>query len=414
MVGTTKRTFFRLGFGFTRSRNGPVAMHAALSIPAVTGAWQYEGGGAFKNNEGLYRWDRSLIEGLDVRDGAVRQLDQSRIGAVLLGEPGDLRGGPPVTGLLIQNTNPMMVAPDLNKVHRGFAREDLFTAVHEQFMTDTAKMADIVLPATMFLEHDDIYQGGGHQFIMLGAKVVEPPEHCRTNHFVICELARRLGATHRGFEMTVDEIIDWTLRASDYPNLAEMRERRWVDCQPDFETSHYLNGFAHPDRKFHFRPGWDETPLRTMTGRAMAPGICEAAGMPALPDHWAVIEAATATEPFRLVTAPARNYLNSSFTETPTSRAKEKRPTAKLHPDDAERLGIADGARVRIGNRRGALTLHAALFNGLQPGVVVVESIWPNQAFEGGIGINALTGADPVAPIGGAAFHDNAVWVRPA
>ena len=414
MVGTTKRTFFRLGFGFTRSRNGPVAMHAALSIPAVTGAWQYEGGGAFKNNEGLYRWDRSLIEGLDVRDGAVRQLDQSRIGAVLLGEPGDLRGGPPVTGLLIQNTNPMMVAPDLNKVHRGFAREDLFTAVHEQFMTDTAKMADIVLPATMFLEHDDIYQGGGHQFIMLGAKVVEPPEHCRTNHFVICELARRLGATHRGFEMTVDEIIDWTLRASDYPNLAEMRECRWVDCQPDFETSHYLNGFAHPDRKFHFRPGWDETPLRTMTGRAMAPGICEAAGMPALPDHWAVIEAATATEPFRLVTAPARNYLNSSFTETPTSRAKEKRPTAKLHPDDAERLGIADGARVRIGNRRGALTLHAALFNGLQPGVVVVESIWPNQAFEGGIGINALTGADPVAPIGGAAFHDNAVWVRPA
>ena len=127
-----------------------------------------------------------------------------------------------------------------------------------------------------------------------------------------------------------------------------------------------------------------------------------------------MIEAPTAAEPFRLVTAPARNYLNSSFTETPTSRAKEKRPTVKLHPDDAKRLGIADGDRVSLGNRRGALTLHAALFDGLQPGVVVVESIWPNQAFESGIGINALTGADPIAPIGGAAFHDNSVWLRPA
>jgi anaerobic selenocysteine-containing dehydrogenase len=412
MVGTTKRTFFRLGFGFTRSRNGPVNMHAALSIPAVTGAWQLEGGGAFKNNEGLFRWDRSLIEGLELRDESVRQLDQSRIGAVLLGEEADLRDGPPVTGLLIQNTNPMMVAPDLNKVHAGFARTDLFTAVHEQFMTDTAKMADIVLPATMFLEHDDIYQGGGHQHIMFGAKVVEPPENCRTNHFVICELAKRLGAEHRGFDMSVEEIIGWTLEASDYPDLATMREERWVDCQPDFETSHYLNGFAHADGKFHFRPGWDTTPLGTMTGKAMAPGICEAAGMPELPDHWPVIENATEAEPFRLITAPARNYLNSSFTETPTSKAKEKRPTAKLHPEDAVRLGIADGDKIRMGNKRGELTLHAAHFDGLQPGVVVVESIWPNDAFEGGIGINALTGADPVAPIGGAAFHDNSVWVR--
>jgi anaerobic selenocysteine-containing dehydrogenase len=135
--------------------------------------------------------------------------------------------------------------------------------------------------------------------------------------------------------------------------------------------------------------------------------------MPAFPDHWEVIETTSAALPFRLVAAPARNYLNSSFTETPTSRRKEGRPTAKLHPADAEMLGIADGARLRLGNGRGTVVLHAEHFDGLQRGVVVAESIWPNEAFEEGIGINALTGADPVKPIGGAAFHDSAIWVRP-
>ena len=100
--------------------------------------------------------------------------------------------------MLIQNTNPVSVAPDQERVKRGFAREDLFVAVHEQFMTETAKAADVVLPATMFLEHDDIYQGGGHQYILLGPKLVEPPGECRTNHEVICALAKRLGAEHPG------------------------------------------------------------------------------------------------------------------------------------------------------------------------------------------------------------------------
>ena len=148
----------------------------------------------------------------------------------------------------------MMVAPDLNKVHAGFARDDLFTVVHEQFMTDTAKMADIVLPATMFLEHDDIYQGGGHQYVIAGPKIVEPPEGCRSNHEVLQALATRLGVTHPGFEMTARELCDWTLEASGYPGFDELEAARWHDAQPDFKTAHYLNGFAKRRRQVPLRP----------------------------------------------------------------------------------------------------------------------------------------------------------------
>ncbi|MAW69341.1 MAG: dehydrogenase, partial [Acidiferrobacteraceae bacterium] len=200
MIGETPKTFFRLGYGFTRQRNGAASMHAALSIAAVAGSWRHEGGGAFHSNGGIYHWDKTLLEGLDHLDPDVRMLDQSRIGAILTGDKQDIKDGPPVTALFIQNTNPMSVAPDLNRVHEGFARKDLFVCVHEQFMTETAEMADIILPATMFLEHDDVYQAGGHQHITLGPKIVNPPEGCRSNHEVICALAKRLGAKHPGFE----------------------------------------------------------------------------------------------------------------------------------------------------------------------------------------------------------------------
>ena len=175
LIGENTRTYFRLGYGFSRSRNGAINMHAASCIAAVTGAWQHEGGGAFHNNGAIFHLNTSLIEGGDMRDASIRMLDQSRIGQILTGDEDALRGGPPVDAMLIQNTNPVAVAPDQEVVKRGFAREDLFVCVHEQFMTDTAKMADIVLPATMFVEHDDFYTAGGSQYILLGPKLIDPP-----------------------------------------------------------------------------------------------------------------------------------------------------------------------------------------------------------------------------------------------
>ena len=408
LVGERKRTYFRLGYGFSRSRNGAVNMHAASCIAAVTGAWRLEGGGAFHNNGAIYHWRKTMIEGLDACDPSVRQLDQSRIGPILVGEADALCGGPPVTAMLIQNTNPVSVAPEQDKVKRGFARDDLFVCVHEQFMTETARMADIVLPATMFLEHDDLYQGGGHQYIQLGPKLVDPPGECRSNHEVICALAQRLGAEHPGFAMTPRELIDWTLRESGWGTLERLEAEGWIDCQPSFERAHYLDGFAWKDGKFRFKPDWPNVPFRSPTTCGPVDQI------PPLPDHWGVIEEADAAHPFRLVTAPARNYLNSTFTETPTSLQRERRPELMLHPDDAASCGIADGDPIVIGNPRGEVRLHARLFDGVRRGVAIAESIWPNAAFVDGKGINTITGADAIAPFGGAAFHDNRIWIRRA
>ena len=199
--------------------------------------------------------------------------------------------------------------------------------------------------------------------------------------------------------MTDRAIIDETLIVSGWPNLETVETNRWHDAQPDFATAHFLHGFGHADKKFHFRANWAAIGARHE-------------GMSALPDHIEVIDSATADRPFRLIAAPARSFLNSTFTETPSSRRREGRPTLLVHPADAARLGLIDGSRVRIGNDRGEVILHAKLAEGAQPGVVVAESIWPHADHEGGSGINALTSDEPALPDGGAVFHDTAIWVR--
>jgi anaerobic selenocysteine-containing dehydrogenase len=407
LIGETKRTFFRLGYGFSRSRNGAVNMHAVSCIPAVTGAWKYEGGGALHSNSGIYKWNKKMIEGTDAKTSGLRIIDQSRIGPALLGNPSDLAGGPPVKAMLIQNTNPASVAPDQTKVKQGLAREDLFVCVHEQFMTETAKYADIVLPATMFLEHDDVYQGGGHQHIMFGRKLVDAPGECRSNHDVLCDLAKRLGAEHEGFNMTPRELIDWTLQHSRRPDLEKLDEDNWIDVQPDFETAHNLKGFGHADGKFRFKPDWAKAAFTSPLG-ALGP----VEDMPMFPDYWNAIEEANAEYPFRLATSPARTFLNSSFNETPSSLKREGRPTLFVHPLDLEAAGIADGDKVTVGSARGTVTLHAKAHDGQRRGVLIAESIWPNDAFEDGHGINTLTGCDQPAPAAGGTYHDNRVWLR--
>jgi len=400
LYGSTQRSYLRVGYGFTRQRNGAAAMHAVSCLPAVSGAWAHLGGGALFGNGALYGLNTRFHYGLDKVDTPARQLDMGRIGAVLAGDRRDLGDGPPVSALLIQSTNPAVVAPESAAVRRGLLREDLFTCVHEQFMTDTARLADIVLPATTFLEHDALYQAAGHTFLQASRAVISAPGECRSNHVFISQLAQRLGVNHPAFDLDEWSLIDRLLTDSGKPGADALLEKGWLDCALPFEKAHFIDGFAHPDGRFRFAPDW----------QALGEGH---AVMPSLPDHLDVINRTTRDKPFRLVAAPARNYLNTTFTETPTSRQKESRPNVLVHSTVCTQLGIAAGDVVRLGNGLGSLLLHSQPFDGMQEGTLIVESQWPNDAFIEGIGINALVSAEPGFPAAGAAYHDTAVWLKP-
>ena len=322
LYGQTPRSFIRAGFGFTRTRNGSAAMHAVSCLPAVTGAWQHKGGGAFflTYDKDLWGIDTTILHGLDAIDPDTRILDQSRIGAVLTGDAEALRGGPPVTAMLMQNANSATVAPESALVARGLARDDLFLVVHEQFMTATARYADIVLPATTFLEHDDMYFGLGHTFLTYGPQLIEPLGGARSNHDVVCALAQRLGAKHPGFSMSARELLDDGLTRAGLPGIEEVGQIGWVDRTLSFEKAHFLDGFPQPDGRFRFKPDW----------QSIGP---QHARMPAMVDHSDDFEQTTASQPFKLVCPPARNFLNSTFTETPTARQeRDGRACACIHP----------------------------------------------------------------------------------
>ncbi|MGI9315957.1 MAG: molybdopterin-dependent oxidoreductase [bacterium] len=399
--GDTPASYIRLGIGFSRSRNGASNVHAVSCLPALTGAWKHKGGGALLSTGGSFHIDDTLFHGLDQQSPQGRTLDMSEIGAVLTGDSAALKGGPPVKAMLIQSTNPMLVAPDLGKVREGLLREDLFVCVHEQFMTETAEMADLVLPATCFVEHDDLYRSYGQTFLQVADKIIDGPGECRSNHSLICDLAGRLGSDYRGFGMSEKQLIAETLNNSGYPSADEFTHKHFLDCAPEYEEAHFLNGFSWPDKKFRFSPDWT----------SIGPRGHE---MPTMPDHWDVIENADQEHPLRLVAAPSRGYLNSTFNQSPSSIKREKKPWLKIHPDTAIQYELKNDHQATIGNRKGSVTVTVNVFEHIQRDTVVVEGIWPAQAFPEGIGINILIDAEPAAPNGGAVFHDTAVWVKPA
>jgi anaerobic selenocysteine-containing dehydrogenase len=218
---------------------------------------------------------------------------------------------------------------------------------------------------------------------------------------VLCELASRLGAEHPGFAMSEWELIDATLQRSGHPDAETIYRQHWLDCAQEFETMHFLDGFAFPDKRFRFKPDWS----------SIGPSF---KNLPAFPDYCDNIDEASDAKPFRLIAAPARAFLNSSFTETPSSRKLESRPTLQIHPEDCRQLGIAENSAVRLGNERGSVVVHAKPFAHIPRGVVVVESIWDNAAFLEGNGINTLITSEPGFPNGGATFHDTAIWIQPA
>ncbi|GAB0056415.1 Formate dehydrogenase H [Candidatus Magnetaquicoccaceae bacterium FCR-1] len=389
MYGQARAPFIRLGLGMSRQNNGAVNVHAVSCLPALTGAWKKPGGGALFATGGAFNIATGPMPAPHAPH-PTRLIDMSRLGESLTNPELD----PPIQGLMISHANPATTCPDLQRLYVGLSREDLFSVVHEQVMTDTARFADILLPATTFLEHEDLYKSYGHYALQHAHPLLPATGQAKSNHDFVNALAQRMGFGDACFQLDTAATITRILADSGLPPL-ENWERPWIDCAPSWEGVHFGDGFPQPDRRFHFRPNWTDP------------------AMPRLPDHWPVNHrddpAEAAAYPLDFMTPPAMEVLNSTFSGT--ARAQRHPPLLWINPADAQRRGIEDGDRVAVYNGVGRLTMRARITTEVRAGLTLCESNQPATAFPERIGLNALSHATRVAPDGGPALHDNRVEV---
>jgi anaerobic selenocysteine-containing dehydrogenase len=313
---------------------------------------------------------------------------------------------PPVRALYVYNSNPAAVAPDQSKVLEGLRREDLFTVVHEQFMTDTCDFADIVLPATTQLEHFDLHKAYGHFYLTLNLPAIQPLDEARPNSEVFRLLAARLGFTEECFKDSDEEIARQALD-SDHPalrgiTLDVLRERGWARLNLSEDFAPFAEG-----------------------NFPTASGKCElysarlaAQGLPAVPEFIPPKESkASAPElarefPLALLTPAAHAFLNSSFANLPKQLRQERAPFVEINPQDADARGIREGDRVRAFNARGACELRAVVTTRARLGVVVSPSVWWNKLSPDGANVNQLTSQSLTDMGGGATFYDALVEIE--
>jgi anaerobic selenocysteine-containing dehydrogenase len=385
----------RLNYGMQRVRGGGNAARLVASLPALIGAWRHRAGGVLLSSSGAFEPDRMALHrpGLRPRGQAPRTINMSTIGNDLLA-PGSADFGPKIEALVVYNSNPVAVAPESGVVARGFAREDLFTVVLEQFQTDTADYADYVLPATTQLEHWDVHGSYGHTDVLLNRPALAPLGQARSNSQIFRDLAARMGFTEPCF-------------AEDDLSLCQSAFAGQVDF-----SELLAQGFARlklPDAPF-------------AEGRFPTPsGKCEffsqrlvAQGLDGLPDHLPNYETAQAGGrfPLAMISPPARNFLNSTFVNVASLRGIEGEPLLEIHPDDARSRGIADGTVVRVFNARGSYCVKAAISRRARPGVVNGLGIWWKKLGLDGTNVNELT-SQRLTDLGrGPVFYDCLVEVE--
>ncbi|MBF0418631.1 MAG: molybdopterin-dependent oxidoreductase [Magnetococcales bacterium] len=390
LLAQARAPFLRLGLGMSRQANGAVNLHAVTCLAAMIGAWDKEGGGALFATGDAFHMQMEPVRHTQFLSSPTRILDMSRLGA-LLTDPGL---SPRIHSLLVFNANPAGSCPDLNRVHQGLRRDDLFTVVHEQVMTDTARLADVIWPATTFLEQDDLFKSYGQYTLQWSHGCLPPRGEARCNHDVVNALANAMGFTEPAFQGNTLERIEQLLAASDYPPLESWKDPGWLDCRPPREERQFTHSFPTKDGRFHFYPGWSNP------------------AMPTKPDHWPVNardrQPETNPYPLDFMIPPSLDALNTTFSYIADDRLA---PRLWIHPEDAASRGIGEGDWVRVANERGQVTLKAKLTERVRPGLTVCPGMSRGEMFAEGVSLNCLTSAEPVAPDGGACFHDNRVEV---
>jgi anaerobic selenocysteine-containing dehydrogenase len=385
--GQARAPFIRLGQGLSRHVGGGMAVRTIACLPGLTGAWRHPGGGALLATAGAYNFNFKAVRRSDLQPGDCRTLNMVRFGRALL-EWQD----PPLHALFIQSNNPAVTCPEQTLVRRGLAREDLFTVVHDTFLTDTARYADLVLPACTAFESEDVYRGYGTYYVQYGTQVLPPQGEA--------ELARLLDLSDPVFRRTPHEHIAALLDVPEGP-LAGLGLEMLLDGAP-----HRLNvpALGHTfDRHFPTPSGKLQIACPELTAR----------GLPDLPDYLPDPQATPAAYPLRLVTAPGHHLHHSSFTGVASLRRREGGPWASLHPAEATPRGIQPGQAMELFNASGSVGLYARLTTDVPRGVVVVEGHRPQSQHLSGGPLNRLC-ADRYSDLGeGATYQSTWLDVRP-
>jgi anaerobic selenocysteine-containing dehydrogenase len=399
--GESRPSFIRLNYGLQRHRGGGSAVRAISILPALTGTWNDVGGGCQLSSSGTFSLNSKALERPDLIRPGTRTINMSRLGEALTSID-----DPPVRALVVYNSNPGSVAPDRARVRAGLAREDLFTVVLEQFQTDTADYADVLLPATTQLEHEDLHKTYGHLYVMHNAQAIAPLGEALPNTEIFRRLAAAMGLEHPELRDTDEAMMRQALTgagpSSSGISLEELRTRG-------------SRRLTLPAPHLPFRAG--ET-LPTPSGRIeIRSEQVGALGIDPLPLYIPPAESEeempelAARYPLALISPPAHTFLNSTFVNVTSLRRAARKPTLEIDAVDAAARGIAAGDRVRIRNDRGDFSAEAVISDRVRPGVVSAPSVWWGKLTEDGRNANDTT-SQRLTDIGrGATFYDNLVEV---
>jgi molybdopterin guanine dinucleotide-containing S/N-oxide reductase-like protein len=401
---TTRPAALRLNYGVQRGEFGGTAVRAIAMLPALTGAWEHRGGGGSLSTSGAFKWDEKTVRRPDLALASplgreARWVNMSTLGYALteLGRNPVTKhqDGPAVFALFVYNSNPGAVAPNQNAVRRGMAREDLFTVVHEQFFNDTTDYADYVLPATTFLEHQDIQGAYGHYFVQLSNQAIEPLGDAKSNVWLFSQLAQRMGFEEQCFRDTPEEIIRQAL-ALGKDGRSTNAGMEHISLEDLKREGHIPLAFHRDPQNAPFQP-YTSGPLPTPSGKIeFFSETLASQGQDGLPAYVAPVESRWSENaklfPLEFLSRKADNYMNSTFANLEGHRKMEARTSQRLemHPLDAKARGIADGDEVRIWNDRGSIRLTALVDGTVPSGVVAARLDWA-KFHRDGSNVNALT-----------------------
>ena len=382
---TVRPAVIRVNYGVQRSQNGGMAVRAITMLPCITGSWKEVGGGLQLSTSGAYPLDKRSVERPDLMlksplGRAARVVNMSELGKALT-----QLDNPPVKAIFVYNSNPAAIAPNYNDVIKGFLRPDLFTVVHEQFLTDTTDYADIVLPATTFFEHKDLQHSYGHYHLQVSNQAIAPLGECKSNTDLFRELAQRMGFTDACFSESVDEMIDGALKPADqtawFEGITRERLEKEGHIRLKVGDGHFLP-FAQGE--FPTRSGKAELYSEALATQGLDP---VASFVP--PDESRHTENVK-RYPLELLSRKADNFLNTTFANVSSLQPMERPDLLELTSEDAERRGIHEGDWVRVFNDRGEVRLRAHVNGSVQRGVVAARLNWARLAPDGK-SINALT-----------------------